>query len=280
MRLKISYFLACLMLALSSSTLWAMQIKTVPPEGAVMATLSKTSLTRIVVSGERTQQLYGLGACYQSQFDTRFGAVYLYILPTSQCREKPFDVYVATNKHTYLLHLIPKAQSAETIVLVPSALAQKAQRHRQKTTVSSRKRRHVMRPKSHHASLATTTHPATVAHVPRSTHASTIGALPLRAEPSHSRLLDSLMRNRIPDGIHYRAVSRIKPTCYTHGVCLQAVGQYLKNHKTVATVWRVTAQSKQPQLIQVRDFGSPEQYRLSQGFADGEHPAYLIGGAR
>jgi type-F conjugative transfer system secretin TraK len=99
---------------------FALQEKSVTENGEVAALVATQDLTRIAVEGDRILHVRGLDGAYELKRDAAQGA--FFIRPTPDYQTKSFTLFIATEKnHNYVLHLTPKEQWGDTIVLKPHA---------------------------------------------------------------------------------------------------------------------------------------------------------------
>jgi conjugal transfer pilus assembly protein TraK len=95
---------------------FALQVKSVTENGEVSAIVASQDLTRIAIDHDRIARVRGLEGAYELKQDAVQGA--LFIRPTSDYQTKPFTLFIATEKnHNYVLHLTPKEQWGDTILL-------------------------------------------------------------------------------------------------------------------------------------------------------------------
>jgi type-F conjugative transfer system secretin TraK len=94
----------------------ALQVKSVTENGEVSANVASQDLTRIAIDGDRIVRVRGLEGVYELKEDAVQGA--LFIRPTADYQKKSFTLFIATEKnHNYVLHLTPKEQWGDTILL-------------------------------------------------------------------------------------------------------------------------------------------------------------------
>jgi conjugal transfer pilus assembly protein TraK len=95
---------------------FALQVKSITENGEVSAIVASQDLTRIAIDHDRIARVRGLEGAYELKQDAVQGA--LFIRPTSNYQTKPFTLFIATEKnHNYVLHLTPKEQWGDTILL-------------------------------------------------------------------------------------------------------------------------------------------------------------------
>jgi type-F conjugative transfer system secretin TraK len=99
---------------------FSLQIKPIADNGAVEAVLSMDELTRIAVDHDRITRVRGLEGVYDMKNDLVEGAIFIRPLENQR---KPFTVFLATERNrNYVLHLTPKDQAADTILLKPKEI--------------------------------------------------------------------------------------------------------------------------------------------------------------
>lgn len=103
------------------SPCFALQTKTITDNEAINADISINELTRIAVDQDRIVRVRGLDGVYDMKNDPIQGA--LFIRPMADNQKKPFTLFIATEQnHNYVLHLMPKDQAADTILLKPKGV--------------------------------------------------------------------------------------------------------------------------------------------------------------
>jgi hypothetical protein len=95
----------------------ALQTKRVTDNETIEAVISNKELTRIAILHDRIRSSYGLEGMYELKNDPIQGA--LFIKPVEQ-QLAPFTLFIGTEKnHNYVLHLTPKEQLGDTLLLKP-----------------------------------------------------------------------------------------------------------------------------------------------------------------
>ncbi len=100
---------------------FALQMESVAENGEVNAAIAVQDLTRIAVEHDRIVHVRGLEGAYELKHDPHQGA--LFIRPTPDYQAKSFTLFIATEQnHNYVLHLTPKEQWGDTILLKPQGM--------------------------------------------------------------------------------------------------------------------------------------------------------------
>jgi type-F conjugative transfer system secretin TraK len=100
---------------------FALQLKPITENGEVQASVAAQELTRIAVEKDRILHVRGLEGAYELKHDPVQGA--LFIKPLADYQSKPFSLFISTEQnHNYVLHLTPKEQLGDTILLKPKGL--------------------------------------------------------------------------------------------------------------------------------------------------------------
>lgn len=98
---------------------FASQTKMVKDNATVFATVSIEGLTRISVINDRILNVKGQPGAYNIDLDNRQGVIF--VQPTPDYNKKTFTMFIATEQNrNYVLHLQPKNQKSDLIVLKPS----------------------------------------------------------------------------------------------------------------------------------------------------------------
>lgn len=112
------YFLCLIVVigCISSSFVYALQIKLIKDNQTVLAKVSSKELTRIFVKNDRIQSVRGIDGAYQLTKDEAQGAVF--VKPTPFYQNKAFNLFISTEQgHSYTLLLTPIDIPAENIEL-------------------------------------------------------------------------------------------------------------------------------------------------------------------
>jgi type-F conjugative transfer system secretin TraK len=116
-------WIALLFMFIQTST--ALQMKSILEDDAASATASAHELTRIAVDHDRILHVRGVEGAYDLKNDASQGA--LFIRPLGEYQTKPFTLFIATEKnHNYVLHLTPKEEPGDTILLKPKILPEQS----------------------------------------------------------------------------------------------------------------------------------------------------------
>ncbi len=95
-----------------------MQVKSITENGDATGVVAAKELTRIAVEGDRILNVRGMEGAYDLKQDAVQGA--LFIRPKDN-QAQSFSLFIATEQHhNYVLHLTPKEQPADTILLKPA----------------------------------------------------------------------------------------------------------------------------------------------------------------
>ena len=114
---KVKWYTTTLFLSfLVISSAHAVLTQTLNELRVIEAPISKEDLTRITVKEDRIHSVFGITGDYILETDEEQGQIF--IRPTDHMREKPFSLTITTEAgRTQDLHLIPKVQAAEALVL-------------------------------------------------------------------------------------------------------------------------------------------------------------------
>lgn len=95
----------------------ALQIKPAPDNGTVTVNLSSGDITRLVVQGDRIQQLVGVKGSYHREHDEVHGTVY--IQPTLAYQHRAFTLFIETEGGWHFTVLFnPLQVPADTVLFV------------------------------------------------------------------------------------------------------------------------------------------------------------------
>lgn len=109
-------YIAAIILVLSNSSIYALQIKPIKDNQTVFAKISSNELTRIFVQNDRIQSVRGIEGAYQITKDETEGVIF--IKPSYLYQNHAFNVFVSTEQHhNYGLLLSPMNIPAENIEL-------------------------------------------------------------------------------------------------------------------------------------------------------------------
>lgn len=121
---KLLIFVASLMCFHSC---FSLQIKPISDNGATEAVISTNELTRITVDQDRIVRVRGLEGIYDMKNDLAQGAIFIRSLEN---QKQPFTIFIATeHNRNYVLHLTPKEQAADTILLKPKEIPREKAKH-------------------------------------------------------------------------------------------------------------------------------------------------------
>lgn len=110
-----------LCIAIVTSNVFALQIKSVVDNETTNAKISSVDVTRIFVQGDRIKSVKGLKGAYTRENDEKNGEIY--IQPSSLYRDRAFTILIDTElgRHFTLL-LNPTYSPSETLMLVPKGV--------------------------------------------------------------------------------------------------------------------------------------------------------------
>lgn len=106
---------------LISSSCYALQIKSAVNNETVIAKVSATDVTRILVQGDRIQSVRGLKGAYTRENDNNNGEIYIQPSPLYQNRAFTILINTEMGRH-YTLLLNPMAVPSDTLMLVPKGV--------------------------------------------------------------------------------------------------------------------------------------------------------------
>lgn len=107
-----------ILLALMSTSSYALQIKNAVNNKTITAKISSTDVTRIMVQGDRIQSVRGIKGAYTRENDNMTGEIY--IQPTALYQNRAFTILISTESgHHYTLLLNPMSVPSDTLMLVP-----------------------------------------------------------------------------------------------------------------------------------------------------------------
>lgn len=106
---------------LLTSTVYALQIRSVVDNETTAAKISSVDVTRIFVQGDRIKSVKGLKGAYTRENDEKNGEIY--IQPTSLYQDRAFTILIDTEQgRHFTLLLNPTFSPSETLMLVPKGV--------------------------------------------------------------------------------------------------------------------------------------------------------------
>ena len=99
----------------ASAPSWALQILEGADGQSLVAKISQKEVTRVMVEGSRIKRVTGNPGEFWLEKDEDMGQIYL--RPSSESNTKPINLFVSTERATYMLLLQPVDLPAETIVI-------------------------------------------------------------------------------------------------------------------------------------------------------------------
>ncbi len=106
---------------------FALQIMPIGNNGTIEASISMNELTRIAVDQDRIVRVRGLEGIYDMKNDLAQGAIFIRPLEN---QKQPFTLFLATeHNRNYVLHLTPKDQAADTLLLKPKEIPHEKAKH-------------------------------------------------------------------------------------------------------------------------------------------------------